>query len=48
MSSKDFAPKQNIDIQLIKDILSKPSKFTFDAFTKDSPDELKPKTTITN
>ena len=48
MNSKDFAPKQNIDIQLIKDILSKPSKFTFDAYTKDSPDELKPKAAITN
>ncbi len=47
MNSKDFTPKQNIEVQLIKDILSKPSKFTFDAFTKDSPDELKPKTAIT-
>jgi hypothetical protein len=48
MSSNNFNPSTNIDISLIKDLITKPSKFTFDAYTKDSPDELKPKTAITN
>ena len=28
--------------KVIKDIFVSPSRFTFDAYTKDSPDELKP------
>ena len=47
MNSDAFHPSQNISLQLIKDITSVPSKFTFDAYTKDSPDELKPKSAIT-
>ena len=48
MNSDAFHPSQNISLQLIKDITSVPSKFTFDAYTKDSPDELKPKPAITH
>ena len=48
MLSNQFNPTTSIDITLIKDLTTKPSKFTFDAYTKDSPDELKPKAVITN
>ncbi|MGC4104322.1 exo-beta-1,4-galactosidase [Ferruginibacter sp.] len=43
MNSDAFAPAQSIDINLIRDLTSKPSKFVWDAFTKAAPDELKPK-----
>lgn len=42
MSSGAFNPQQEVDIRVIKDIFVSPSRFTFDAYTKDSPDELKP------
>lgn len=48
MQSNNFKPQQTINIQLIQDLLTQPSKYVFDAFTKDSPDELKPKTAITH
>jgi len=48
MLSNQFNPVAAIDINVIKDLTTKPSKFTFDAYTKDSPDELKPKAVITN
>ena len=48
MKSSKFNPKQNIEVQLIKDLMIKPSKFVFDSFSKDSPDELKPKASIIN
>jgi len=44
MLSNAFDPAQTVDINLIRELTSVPSKFVFDAFTKDSPDELKPKT----
>lgn len=47
MLSNKFNPTTNIDIALIKDLTLTPSKFAFDAYTKDSPDELKPKSVIT-
>ncbi|MDE3236989.1 MAG: beta-glucuronidase [Bacteroidota bacterium] len=46
MLSDRFNPSFNIDIQLIRNLVSKPSRFVFDAYTKDSPDELKPKSVI--
>lgn len=42
MLSAKFDPKDNIDINVIKDLFISPSKETWDSFTKDSPDELKP------
>ena len=47
MLSDKFNPVTSIDIALIKDLTQSPSKFLFDAYTKDSPDELKPKSSIT-
>ena len=47
MLSAQFNPVNTIDIALIKDLTQTPSKFVFDAYTKDSPDELKPKANIT-
>ena len=44
MLSSAFNPAQKIDIDLIRELTSKPSVFVFDAFTKNGPDELKPKT----
>jgi hypothetical protein len=48
MGSNKFNPAEKIDIALIKDLLQTPSKFVFDPYTKGSPDELKPKSTVTN
>lgn len=42
MLSEKFAPKETIELSLIKDLFISPSKETWDSFTKDSPDELKP------
>ncbi|WP_316765726.1 sugar-binding domain-containing protein [Pedobacter frigiditerrae] len=43
MVSDQFNPKFNVDFNVVKDIFETPSKQKFDTFTKDSPDELKPK-----
>jgi hypothetical protein len=48
MLSNTFNPKETIAIEIIRDLFISPSKFVFDAYTKDSPDELKPKKAITN
>jgi Glycosyl hydrolases family 2, sugar binding domain/Glycosyl hydrolases family 2/Glycosyl hydrolases family 2, TIM barrel domain len=48
MQGDKFNPATTIDISLIKGLITTPSKYTFDAYTKDSPDELKPKTNSTN
>jgi hypothetical protein len=45
MLSKAFDPSVKIDAALINDLVAKPSKFVFNAYTKATPDELKPKTT---
>lgn len=45
MQSPAFSPSVKVDAALIYDLVSKPSAFVFDAFTKATPDELKPKTT---
>lgn len=42
MLSEKFAPKETVELSLIKDLFVSPSKETWDSFTKDSPDELKP------
>jgi hypothetical protein len=43
MMSDQFNPKYEVAFNTVKDILESPSKIQFDTFTKDSPDELKPK-----
>jgi Glycosyl hydrolases family 2, sugar binding domain/Glycosyl hydrolases family 2 len=43
MMSDQFNPKYELAFNTIKDIFESPSKIQFDTFTKDSPDELKPK-----
>lgn len=43
MRSDAFAPVNTIDINLIRELSRTPSVFVFDAYTKGSPDELKPK-----
>lgn len=43
MTSPDFNPSTEVNLSVIRDLFQKPSRFVFDAFTKDSPDELKPK-----
>jgi hypothetical protein len=43
MLSSEFNPTTQVDISVVEDLFLKPSKYVFDAFTKDSPDELKPK-----
>lgn len=44
MLSESFNPSVQVDVSIIQDLFRKPSKYVFDSFTKDSPDELKPKT----
>ena len=44
MLSNNFNPSTQVDVSTIKDLFQKPSNYVFDSFTKDSPDELKPKT----
>jgi len=43
MLSNDFNPTEEVKLSIVQDIFQKPSNYVFDAFTKDSPDELKPK-----
>lgn len=43
MNSDAFDPKTTIDIKLIQNILTEESREQFKKYTKDSPDELKPK-----
>ncbi len=42
MESDTFDPKDELSLQVIKDIFLTASRDTFDTYTKDSPDELKP------
>jgi hypothetical protein len=42
MLSDAFNPRDKVELSVIKDIFISPSKETWDSFTKDSPDELKP------
>ena len=43
MTSPQFDPKFNVDFNVVEDLFKTPSKQQFETFTKDSPDELKPK-----
>ncbi|MFD2288286.1 beta-glucuronidase [Pedobacter petrophilus] len=43
MMSENFKPKYEVAFNTVKDIFESPSKIQFNTFTKDSPDELKPK-----
>ncbi|WP_448700213.1 sugar-binding domain-containing protein [Mucilaginibacter sp. AW1-3] len=43
MASDKFNPAYNVDLATVKDIFETPTKEPFNTFTKDSPDELKPK-----
>ncbi|RZL46493.1 MAG: beta-glucuronidase [Pedobacter sp.] len=43
MNSTNFNPKNEVDFAVIEDVFKTPSKQQFETFTKDSPDELKPK-----
>ncbi|WP_202390698.1 sugar-binding domain-containing protein [Flavobacterium sp. Sd200] len=42
MSSKEFNPKDTVDLAALKAIFTTPSKEVWDSFTKENPDELKP------
>jgi len=42
MNSDQFDPKNTLSLELIEDVFATPSKETFNTYTKDSPDELKP------
>jgi hypothetical protein len=46
MRSSDFDPKDAVALPVVKDIFQTPSKERWDSFTKDSPDELKPKANL--
>lgn len=43
MESNEFAPKSVLKFETVKDLFESPSKEMFNTYTKDSPDELKPK-----
>jgi len=43
MESDQFNPKFDVGFNTVKDIFETPSKVQFNTFTKNSPDELKPK-----
>ena len=43
MASENFKPAAQVNIATIKALFTQPSKETWDSFTKDNPDELKPK-----
>lgn len=42
MDSDEFNPKNSLSFDVINDLFISPSKETFNTYTKDSPDELKP------
>ncbi|WP_295769913.1 sugar-binding domain-containing protein [uncultured Mucilaginibacter sp.] len=42
MASDKFNPTGQVTFDVVKDILVSPTKYQFNTFTKDSPDELKP------
>jgi hypothetical protein len=43
MASAKFNPAYSVDLSVIKDIFETGSKERFTTYTRDSPDELKPK-----
>lgn len=42
MASAAFAPKGRVELKVLRDLFTTPSKEKWDSFTKDTPDELKP------
>ncbi|HEY4785915.1 MAG TPA: sugar-binding domain-containing protein [Bacteroidales bacterium] len=42
MNSDKFSPKYNIDLAVIKELFEVKDRKTYNSYTKDSPDELKP------
>ena len=42
MLSAKFNPQDQVSFEVVNDVFVNPSKESFDTFTKDSPDELKP------
>ncbi len=46
VNSDKFNPLQTITAEMVKKIFTEPSRETWDAYTKDSPDELKPKSQL--
>ncbi|MFT3827249.1 MAG: beta-glucuronidase [Chitinophagaceae bacterium] len=46
VASDKFNPQQIITIEMARDLFTQPSRETWDAYTKDSPDELKPKSQL--
>lgn len=44
MQSDKFAPEFEVGFDTVKDLFQSPSREMFNTYTKDSPDELKPKT----
>ncbi|MGQ7944690.1 exo-beta-1,4-galactosidase [Flavobacterium sp. WC2509] len=46
MNSDAFNPKTEIDLKLIQNILTEESREQFKKYSKDSPDELKPKSSL--
>lgn len=42
MASPQFNPAGEVSFEVVKDVLVSPSKYQFNTYTKDSPDELKP------
>ncbi|MEI9808520.1 MAG: sugar-binding domain-containing protein [Bacteroidota bacterium] len=42
MLSDKFNPTDKVDLSIVKDLFISPSKETWNSYTKDSPDELKP------
>lgn len=47
MLSGKFDPKYQINISLIEGLLTEPSKYIFQSYSNQSPDELRPKSVIT-
>ncbi len=43
MAYGNFNPPDKIDVEVIRDLFVSPSKETWNSYTRDSPDELKPK-----
>ncbi|WEK20166.1 MAG: beta-glucuronidase [Candidatus Pedobacter colombiensis] len=46
MQSNQFAPKSELRFEVVKDLFESPSREMFNTYTKDSPDELKPKAVL--
>ncbi|MEI6950625.1 sugar-binding domain-containing protein [Paraflavisolibacter sp. H34] len=42
IASDRFQPKEQVELKVVRDLFQTPSREQWDAFTKDSPDELKP------